>query len=211
MRCVIGRSARDKHPDAARRLLVRQLEPATRLLPDVCPRAGTVERVLLAVTAGVRAPLLSLTARAADVSLRLPPSRWLLAGAKPPPGPSPRSPVPADRLLRGATGTGSVSLTPGPPTVQGEPGIDYGGSRRTRSPLAGIPRPTETSPTDRSNMGFAAVARVSCAFAVPRGTGTGEARHVADWTRGLARSENPAPPRNLSRAAETSPALRGPP
>ena len=85
------------------------------MLPDVCPRAGTVERVLLAVTAGVRAPLLSLTARAADVSLRLPPSRWLLAGAKPPPGPSPRSPVPADRLLRGATGTGSVSLTPGPP------------------------------------------------------------------------------------------------
>ena len=46
-------------------------EPTTRLLPDVCPRAGTVERALLAVTAGVRAPLLSLTARAADVSLRL--------------------------------------------------------------------------------------------------------------------------------------------
>ena len=103
------------------------------------------------VSSSLRKQKNSLTARAADVSLRLPPSRWLLAGAKPPPGPSPRSPVPADRLLRGATGTGSVSLTPGPPTVQGEPGIDYGGSRRTRSPLAGIPRPTETSPTDRSN------------------------------------------------------------
>ena len=46
-----------------------------------------------------------------------------------------------------------------------------------------------------------ASARVSCAFAVPRGTGTDEARHVADWTRGLARSENPAPPLNLSLAA----------
>ena len=39
-------------------------EPATRLLPDVRPRAGTVVRALLAVTAGVRAPLLSLTGRA---------------------------------------------------------------------------------------------------------------------------------------------------
>ena len=81
-----------------------------RLLPDVCPRAGTAERVLLAVTAGVRAPLLSLTARAADVSLWLPPSKWLLARARPPPGPSPRSPAPADRLLREAPGAGSVSL-----------------------------------------------------------------------------------------------------
>ena len=53
-----------RQPDVARRLLVRQLKPATRLLPDVCPRAGTVERALLAVTAGVRAPLLSLTGRA---------------------------------------------------------------------------------------------------------------------------------------------------
>ena len=101
---------RGKHPDAVRRLLVQQLEPATRLLPDVCPRAGTVERVLLAVTAGVRAPLLSLTARAADVSLRLPPSKWILAGARPPPGPSPRSPAPTDRLLREVRGAGSVSL-----------------------------------------------------------------------------------------------------
>ena len=71
MRCVIWRSVRDKHPDAVRRLLVQQLEPATRLLSDVCPRTGTVERALLAVTADVRAPLLSLTARATDVLLRL--------------------------------------------------------------------------------------------------------------------------------------------
>ena len=211
MRGVIGRSARDKHPDAARRLLVRQLEPATRLLPDVCPRAGTAERVLLAVTAGVRAPLLSLTARAADVSLRLPPSRWLLAGAKPPPGPSPRSPVPADRLLRGATGTGSVSLTPGPPN-----GPRGAGHRLRRVPPDTFsPCRDSTSDGDVADRSIQwvspASARVSCAFAVPRGTGTDEARHVADWTRGLARSENPAPPRNLSRAAETSPALRGPP
>ena len=108
-----------RQPDVARRLLVRQLKPATRLLPDVCPRAGTVERALLAVTAGVRAPLLSLTARAADVSLRLPPSRWLLAGARPPPGPSPRSPAPADRLLRGAPGAGSVSFDPEAGVVTG--------------------------------------------------------------------------------------------
>ena len=46
-------------------------------------------------------------------------------------------------------------------------------------------------------MGFARVVRVSCTFAVPRGTGTGEARHVAGWTHGLARSENPAPPTDL--------------
>ena len=117
----------------------------------IAPRPWVKSRKNDRVSSSLRKQKNSLTARAADVSLRLPPSRWLLAGAKPPPGPSPRSPVPADRLLRGATGTGSVSLTPGPPTVQGEPGIDYGGSRRTRSPLAGILRPTETSPTDRSN------------------------------------------------------------
>ena len=150
------------------------------------------------VSSSLRKQKNSLTARAADVSLRLPPSRWLLAGARPPPGPSPRSPVPADRLLREATGTGSVSLrAPGPPTVQGEPGTDYGGSRRARLPLARILRPMETSPTDRSN-GFAGVARVSCAFTIPHGNGTDEARHVADWTRGLAGSENPAFPCNLS-------------
>ena len=49
-------------------------EPTTRLLPDVCPRAGTVKRALLAVTAGVRAPLLSLTGRAASPGGRRPPS-----------------------------------------------------------------------------------------------------------------------------------------
>ena len=49
-------------------------EPTTRLLPDVCPRAGTVKRALLAVTAGVRAPLLSLTGRAASPGDRRPPS-----------------------------------------------------------------------------------------------------------------------------------------
>ena len=255
MRGVIGRSARGKHPDAARRLLVRQLEPATRLLPDVCPRAGTVERVLLAVTAGVRAPLLSLTARAADVSLRLPPSRWLLAGARPPPGPSPRSPAPADRLLRGAPGAGSVSFDPEAGVVTGltrdrdsrsenrcsmcsaihissrtslrpsstrEPSdppprvvltfvpglLDLQQSRGSRAPITAGPagrvlplqgvcarwrRRRQIDP-----MGFAGVARVSCAFTIPHGNGTDEARHVADWTRGLAGSENPAFPCNLS-------------
>ena len=163
------------------------------------------------VSSSLRKQKNSLTARAADVSLRLPPSRWLLAGAKPPPGPSPRSPVPADRLLRGATGTGSVSLTPGPPN-----GPRGAGHRLRRVPPDTFsPCRDSTSDGDVADRSIQwvspASARVSCAFAVPRGTGTDEARHVADWTRGLARSENPAPPRNLSRAAETSPALRGPP
>ena len=140
--------ARESEQTPAENLRSQSRPPAGR---SSRPRCIGARRKDDRVSSSLRKQKNSLTARAADVSLRLPPSRWLLAGAKPPPGPSPRSPVPADRLLRGATGTGSVSLTPGPPTVQGEPGIDYGGSRRTRSPLAGILRPTETSPTDRSN------------------------------------------------------------
>ena len=71
------------------------------------------------VSSSLRKQKNSLTARAADVSLRLPPSRWLLAGARPPPGPSPRSPAPADHLLRGAPGAGSVSFDPEAGVVTG--------------------------------------------------------------------------------------------
>ena len=72
VRRVAGTGRRERDAPMSRPVYwTDSFEPATRLLPDVRPRAGTVVRALLAVTAGVRAPLLSLTARAADVSLRL--------------------------------------------------------------------------------------------------------------------------------------------
>ena len=61
-------------------------EPATRLLPDVRPRAGTVEWALLTVIASVRAPLLSLMGLA-PFAQRLPPvaapREVLILGSRP--------------------------------------------------------------------------------------------------------------------------------
>ena len=69
-------------------------EPATRLLPDVHPCAGTVERVLLSVTAGIRTPLLSLmgwapTLREGRRWSQHPERRWYWAAAvRAPQGPN---------------------------------------------------------------------------------------------------------------------------
>ena len=114
VRAVGGAEESDQTP--AENLRSQSRPPAGR---SSRPRCIGARRKDDRVSSSLRKQKNSLTARAADVSLRLPPSRWLLAGARPPPGPSPRSRAPADRLLRGAPGAGSVSFDPEAGVVTG--------------------------------------------------------------------------------------------